>query len=425
MNLRGKTLLILGANPETAGLVRKANEMGVRTIVTDYDPKAYAKRYAHVAADIDAVDLDALYELALREQADGVLVGVAEALLPTYQKLCKRLGFPYYAELEILELMSNKKLFKEVCRKYDVPVVEEFGAVEGDFRSLEHVRLPVVVKPVDSCSSKGISVCHTQEELESGVEKALSYSNNKQLLIEKYMTGEEVVVYYAFQNGEPVMTAMCDRYTNKEQEGVAQLPTSYIFPSRHMEKYIAQTDEKVKHMFKSIGIQHGTTFIQSFIDDEGGVRFYEPGYRLNGAQEHYIVNAMTGIDVKELMIHFALTGKMSDEDFTQKANPRFTRWGCRLSPLLKLGKIGKIEGLEEIAQMPEVVSVNPSYDAGDTVTGLGTLKQIACIFFVVADTKGELKKALDKIHQTFKVEDENGNSMFLQFFDTGIIEQNY
>ena len=425
MNLKGKKLLILGANPETAGLVLKANEMGIYTIVTDYDPHAYAKEYACKALNINAVDLDALYSYAKKEKIDGVLVGVAESLLPTYQKLCKMLGFPYYAEPDILELMTDKKRFKDICRQYDVPVVEEYTVDAFDDRHLSEVKLPVVTKPVDSCSSKGISVCRTYDELKTGIQKALSFSGSQRLLIEKYMTGEEVIVYYTFQNGEPILTAMCDRYTNKEQVGVAQLPTSYIYPSKHLKKYMQETDPKVKRMFKSLAIQHGTTFIQSFIDEDGGVRFYEPGYRLNGAQEHYIVNAITGIDAKELMIRFALTGNMTEEDLTKKANPLFPKWGCKLSPLVKTGKIAKIEGLDIIQKMPEVVSVNPSYRVGDTVTGIGTLKQIVCRFFLVADTKELLKQAIDKVQKTLVVEDEAGKSMILKLFDTDILLEKY
>ncbi len=96
-------------------MVRKANEMGIYTIVTDYDPNAYAKKYAAKPININAVDLDALIAFSLKEQIDGVLVGVAEALLPTYQKLCQALGFPYYADLELLEMMVDKKRFKNVC----------------------------------------------------------------------------------------------------------------------------------------------------------------------------------------------------------------------------------------------------------------------------------------------------------------------
>ncbi len=425
MELAGKKLLILGANPETAGLVKKANEMGIFTIVTDYDSNAYAKQFAAKPININAIDVPALKEFALQEGIDGVLVGVAEALLPAYQKLCEELGFPYYAKQELLELMVDKKRFKDICRKYDVPVVEEYEVECCDKSTWEKVKLPVVVKPVDSCSSKGISVCHTFEELEVGIEKALSFSKSGQLLVEKYMTGEEVIVYYTFQNGTPILTAMCDRYTNKEQIGVAQLPTSYIFPSKHLGKYMREVDEKVKNMFKALGVQHGTTFIQSFIDEDGGVRFYEPGYRLNGAQEHYIVGEITGIDVKELMIRFALTGCMSKEDISAKANPMFPKWGCKLSPLVKTGTICKMEGLDEIAQLPNVISINPSYRVGDTVTGTGTLKQIVCRFFVVADTKEQLKMTIDKIHDIFKVEDETGNSMFLTFFDTNILLEQY
>lgn len=426
MNLQEKKLLILGANPETAGLVRKANELGIYTIVTDYNPNAYAKQYASKAIDIDATDLDSLVNFAREEGIDGVLVGVAEALLPTYQKLCEKLGFPYYAELDLLDLMTNKQKFKDVCRKYDVPVVDEYVVDSFDKETLKKVKLPVVVKPVDSCSSKGISVCHSLDELQEGIKKALGYSSSKNILIEKYMTGDEVIVYYVFQNGKPIFVAMCDRYTNKEQEGVAQLPTAYIYPSRHLKRYQRTVDDKVKNMFENLKIKQGVIFIQSFIDENGEIRFYEPGFRLNGAQEHYLVDATTGIDAKELMINFSLTGTMSESDISINAAPNFNnKYCCKLSPLVKLGRIGRIEGLDIIENMPEVVSINPSYQNGDIVSGYGTLKQIVCRFFVVADTKAELIEVLNNINSVFEVYDENNESMLLSKFDPNVINDLY
>ena len=38
-----KRFLILGANPETAGLVQTANSMGIETHVADYNPNSFAK----------------------------------------------------------------------------------------------------------------------------------------------------------------------------------------------------------------------------------------------------------------------------------------------------------------------------------------------------------------------------------------------
>lgn len=426
MNLNGKKLLILGANPETAGLVKKANEMGVITYVTDYDPMAFAKKFAKVPCNINATDLAELEKLIKKEGINGVLCGVAESLMPTYAKLCKDFGFPCYGDETLFGLFVDKARFKETCRKYGVPVVDEFFLKDYSEASLRSVCLPVVVKPVDSCSSKGISVCKTFEELKNGVEKALSFSKSKKLIIERYMTGEEAIVYYAFQNGEPSLVAMCDRYTNKEQKGVAQLPTSYVFPSKHLEKYVRTVDESVKRMFKMLGVKNGFMFIQSFIDDNGDVKFYEPGYRLNGAQEHYIVNETTGIDAKECLVRFALTGEEADYSISKRANPRLNgQYGCKLSPLARVGKIGNLIGLNKISEKEGVVSINPSYENGGEIMGYGTLKQIVCRFFVVAKTKEDLKSTIDFIYDNFDVLDVNGRSLLMQKFDTGILLRDY
>ena len=418
-----KKILILGANPETAGLVKKANDLGLYTLVTDYDPNAYAKQFAAQPCNVNATDLEGLVQLARAEQVDGVALGVAEALMPTYARLCKILGKPCFGTLELFSLLVDKAKFKAICRQYDVPVVEEFSVpLPPTEEDLNAIPLPVVVKPVDSCSSKGISVCKTGPELRAGIDKALSFSKSKHLLVEKYMTGREVVIYYVIQDGEASLVAMCDRYTNKEQPGVAQLPTAYIYPSRFLAKYQSEVDVKVKKMLRGIGVENGVMFIQSFVDDDGGVRFYEPGYRLNGAQEHYLVSAATGIDGRELLLHYAMTGTMSERRLSDLAEPSFHgKWGCKLSPLVHEGKISKLVGLDKIARLPGVVSINPSYRDGETVTGYGTLKQIACRFFVLADTKEQLRERVLQVTGIFDVLDENGASMLLTPFDVNCI----
>jgi biotin carboxylase len=425
MDLSGKKLVVLGANPETAGFVIKAREMGVFTIVTDYDAQAWAKKYASRSYDIDAVDLDALYKMAKAEQVDGVMVGVAEALLPTYEQLCARLGLPCFGNMQLFDLLTDKSKFKSACRKHGVPVVEEYKlSKDAADDEIAGIPLPVVVKPVDNRSSRGISVCRTSQELTNGIQKALEYSRSKKLIVEKYMTGDEVVIYYIIQDGEPFLAGMCDRYTNKEQYGVAQLPTAYIFPSIHLRQYLGKTDEIVKRMLRDIGVQNGTLFIQSFIEN-GEVRFYESGFRLNGAQEHYIVNAVSGIDAKELMVHFALTGRMSDEPLAIKAKPLFEAYGCKLSPLVRTGRIKSINGLDEIAGIPEMLSINPGYANGDTVTAVGTLKQIVCRFFFIANSKRRLSEIIDQIQHTLTVIDDEGQNMLLTPFDVGIVEKRY
>lgn len=414
-----KKVLILGANPETVSLVKKAKQMGLYTIVTDNNPNAFAKKYADMAININAVDIDALEEFARKESVDGILVGVAEALLPSYCELCKRLNMPCYSTPDKFNIMVNKDFFKKKCREYGVPTIEEYTLENKEF-----IEYPVIVKPVDSCSSKGITICQNENELKKGIEYALQFSANKKYLIERYMKGDEVISYYVMQDGNPILVGMCDRYTYKQKDKV-QLPTSYIFPSRHIDSYLKHSDQYVKEMIRGIGLNNGSIFFQCFVDEKGIVRTYEPGYRLNGAQEHMILSKVSGIDAKEMYINLALYGKVANDDLGKKTNPKHKEICCKLSPLVKTGRIEKIEGLEEIEKMPDVVSVNPSYNAGDIVDGYGTLKQIVCRFFIVSRTKTELISTINSIYSTLKVIDIDGNNMLIGQFDTSIIERYY
>lgn len=412
-----KKLLILGANPETVSLILKAKEMGYYTIVTDYDPNAYAKQFADEAANINATDVDNLVDLAVKKQVDGVLVGVAEALLPAYCDVCERLNFPAFSTKEIFSFMTRKDLFKEKCREYNVPVIHEY-----DSNQIDSVIFPVIVKPVDSCSSKGISICYTREELNKGIDHALKYSKTGNYIIEDYLSGDEVISYYVIQNGNPIFVGMCDRYTCKPNSNLVQLPVCYIFPSKHIDSYITQTDNSVKNMIRGLGLENGSLFLQCFVDKDGIIRVYEPGYRLNGAQEHIIISKVSGIDAKELYINYALTGSVSNSELEALSNPKPNSYSCKLSPLIRTGKIEKIIGLDKISEIEDVISINPSYREGDEVQGEGTLKQIICRFFIVSDTKTKLCDAINRIQSLLKVYDDKGNDMIVGLFDTKIIE---
>lgn len=415
-----KKILILGANPETVSLIKKAKEMGIYTIVTDYDPNAFAKKYADQAENVNAVDVEALVDLAKRENVDGVVIGVAEALLPAYCELCKRLEMPAYSTPEVFEVMIRKDYFKDKCREYGVPTIREF-----DINKLDEVVYPVIVKPVDSCSSKGIRICKDREELDLAISYALEFSRSKKYIIEEYMCGDEVISYYVMQDGNPIFVGMCDRYTYKARKELVQLPTSYIFPSKHIDSYMEHTDKAVKNMIRCLGLNNGSIFFQCFVDNQGIVRTYEPGYRLNGAQEHIIVSKVSGIDAKEMYINYALYGKVSEKELEPLSNPKPIEISCKLSPLVKIGKISKIIGLDEISNMNDVVSVNPSYNEGDTITGEGTLKQIICRFFIVSRNKESLKMTIDEIQSKLKVIDENGENMLIGLFDTELLLRNY
>ena len=424
-DLSRKKLLILGGVPAMAEMTLRAQEMEVEVLVTDYLEDSPAKKYADKSFMTSTTDVDAVVQLCKEQEVDGIITGNVDSLLLYYAQICEKASLPCYGTLEHFKLMTDKKAFKKVCKESGVPVVEDYK--QEDLDNDENISYPVIVKPIDSSGSKGISVCKNREELERGIEKALSFSPSGQYIVERYMTGAEVVLYYYFQDGNPVFMGMCDRYVNNEQGGLAQLPTAYIFPSKYTQNHIEKTDKKIKDMFKEIGMTNGSIFLQAFIED-GIAYLYEPGYRLNGAREHYIFGAINKVNASDMLIHFALTGKMSDENIEEKADPFIKgKYACKLSPIIRTGTIEKIVGTEIFDKLSTVVKVVYNNQEGGTVLEkeAGTLRQIAYRAFLVADSKEELKDTISQIQKSVDYLDSDGNSMMLTPFDEDILISEY
>lgn len=424
--LNGKKLLVMGGKPvASCDIVKYAKSKGVYTIVTDYldDRDSLAKLIADESWKISTADVDEIEHLVNKRNINGVFTGAHEFNIEKTLTLCERLGLPFYCNRKQWNVCSNKALFKQLCRDQHVPVVVEYF-MDNIIHAKKgcHINYPVVIKPVDSSGGRGLFICHTKEELMKNYKKSISCSKSKSVIVERYMTSEEVVIYYTIQEGYISLSAMCDRYTNKEQCSVGQIPTAYIYPSKYLTLFQNTLDRAVRNMFEAIGLENGVLFIQSFVEN-GKFYFYEMGYRLNGAQEFRFVSRINGINTLEMMINYALTGKTSGWDVKKHDNPNFKSWCCKLTPIAKPGKIGKIIGLEEIALLPEVVDIVPMNYEGDTIKpeDVGTLRQVITRIFIIASDKYILSKVINKIYSKIKVLSIEGDNMLLDGFDTELL----
>ena len=406
----GKTLLILGATAYSINVINTAKAMGARTVVVDPVKNAKAKKFADKYYDVDTTDIDALYQIALDEKVEGVFTGYSDVNLFSCRTLCDRLNLPFYGSLEQLKKTTDKLRFKEMCRKYGVGTVPQYTQDQ-----LEAVPYPIIIKPADSWGSKGISVCYSYEETSAAVEKAIKYSKTSQIIIEKYMGACDVVNFdYVMQDGKILLSAVGDRYVNTEQKGLSPLTAAGVYPSKYLKEYLQLQDANMKKMFYEEGMHNGTAFIQAFFDGEQFCVF-EMGYRTGGGQGSIPLKAICDLDYVEFLINFAFTGKMSEKDLSQYANPAYDKRSCALVVILKSGTIGKIEGLEEIKALPQNINITQFYDEGEVVppTVIGNLGQSLCRMHFVADNWEELKQAVQFANRTLKVTSTTGENMIV------------
>jgi biotin carboxylase len=414
-----KKLLILGGNFETMQLVECANNLGIKTIVTSNVLDEPSKKIAWKAADVDGMDAPALIAFANEEKVDGVLVGVADTLVPYYCKVCDALGLPCYATQSIVDVFSYKDIFKTTCEEYGIHGIPDYYLDESFKREdLDRIKYPVMVKPVDSSSGKGIVKVESEAELKSAVEYALSFSKSKRFIVERYMDCDDMGIYYTFKDGYCSASCVYDRYASTEQAGVSRVCLGGTYPSKHIDEYYQRMHDNAVRMFHGIGIRDGILMLSAFYKD-GEFYVYDTGFRLQGEAPHLLLNAIHGYDQRKMLIDFALTGKMGDVDLQKVDDPRYGgKWAATIWYLLKEGTIGKIEGLPE-KEDEVVVAIGKRFNEGDEVLPqcIGTERQVLARLYLVCNSKEELAEKIKYYQDTVKVTDINGNNMLLKGFD--------
>lgn len=418
-SLAGKKLLIMGANPETSPLVQYANKMRIKTLVTSNCHEDDAKQYAWKSFDIDGLDVPGIITLAKEENVDGILVGVADALVPAYCKVCDALGFYCYATQEIIDVFSYKDVFKATCERYGIHGIPEYYLdKEMKEEDLEKIEYPVMVKPVDSYSGIGMTVCNNLEELKPAVNKALAASRKGRFIVEKYMQCDDMGMYYTFKDGICSASCIYDRYTTSEQKGVSRVCLGGTYPSKHIDDYFRRMHGNACRMFKAIGIKNGVLMLSAFFKD-GEFYVYDTGFRLQGEAPHLLMKAIHGFDQREMLINYALTGSEGNMELLKIDDAHLRgKWAATLWFLLKKGVIHHIKGMEYIEEDPRVVANIQRLYEGDEVLEewIGTEKQVMTRLYLVCDSKLDLTKALEEYMERIQVMDTKGCNMLLQGF---------
>lgn len=416
--LRGKTLLVMDRTSLAACAVIRAKEMGIRTVVANFYPTADSpsKQVADVAIEIDISNTQAMLDLIKDYKIDGIFVGWTDSHLPFYADICEKAGLPCCGNKEQFEILSNdKNLFKQHCLKYGVPTPEIYK-IDIDFKreDLDKIVYPVMVKPADGSGGRGIMKCTNEKELIAHYKELYESSQSKKIVCERYIESKnEIFIHYTVQNGYCSLSSSFLKYKiNLEQEKAASC-LFHMFSPKFIEEYKQTSEPAVIKMIQEIGIKYGNVMFQGF-EENGKLYFHESGLRMGGEQFYVFAKELNGISSLDLMIEFALTGEMSLYDSKTQDDYKFKKYCCNYYIPLKPGVISKIEGLDEIEKMPQLLQNRQFKFIGDKISDTSSLDRVIFRMHVMDDTKEGFAKTLCKISDTIKILDQDGNDMQLQ-----------
>lgn len=416
---KGKKLLIIGGTTTECDIVRYAKAQGIYTIVADMDPNAPAMSRADNSVLISARDVDSLVEFCKKEQVDGVITGFVDILLRPYMEVCKRLGFPCYITEKMLSMSTNKVDFKDTCDKYGVPVPHTYlMGNQIDEELLNRIQYPVFVKPLDGSGSRGAGVCKNENELIERFQEAVGYSASGNALIEDYICGREFLLDYIAVGGEFRLLSIFDRFMASDRGSAVNYSTISMSPSKAVDYYLKEINEKVIDMFKKEGFTDGVLFMQGYYDGKN-VKFFEMGCRLGGSYFNH-EQACLGYNAMDMIIQYALTGKMVEDIKTiSRESAKYKKYALDCNYLLKGydQTVSEIHGMKEVESMPECIEIQKYHEEGYHYSKDRTVDRPIMVAEVVADSKDDVIRIVNYINGVYEVLNEKGESLLMDKLD--------
>lgn len=417
-HLKGKTLMVMDRTALAACAVKRAKEMGIRTVVANFYKieDSPSKQIADVVVDIDISNIDEMVQLIRDQKVDGIFVGWTDSHLPFYAEICEKAKLPCIGTIEQFETLSNdKRAFKKACDKYGVPTVPEFKLdINLKREDLDRIVYPAMVKPADSSGSRGVRRCNTEQELVEYYQKLYQESTSKKIICEKFMEcPNEVFLNYTVQDGYASLSAafMCHHVNTAEKNYAPTILHVYSVP--YIQQYRDSVEPSVKRMLQGLGVKNAILSLQGFVDN-GQFYFHEAGLRMGGGRSYVFTEQVNGISALDMMIEFSIEGKMTSESLQERDNPVFDKTCCNYYIPLKPGKIASVVGLEKINEMPQVLDVAICHNVGDVISRTNSLDSVIFRLHVMDDSPMKLAKTLENISHTLRIWDAEGNEMQLE-----------
>ena len=162
-----KKILLLGGSRYLLPVIKSAHELGLYVITCDYLPDNIAHKYSDEYVNVSIIDKEAVLEVAKKLEIDGIMSFATDPGVVTAAYVAEKLGLPYGGSYESVSILQDKGRFRSFLTEhnFNVPHAKSYKNLEDALRDTDFFTWPVIVKPVDSAGSKGVTRVDDKNEL--------------------------------------------------------------------------------------------------------------------------------------------------------------------------------------------------------------------------------------------------------------------
>ncbi len=346
-------VLLPSSSYRAPDFVRAAEGLGVDLIVASEQPPPFdmGDRYIQVDCADPERAAAAILDLGDRVEIDGVVAaddaGVVIAAVAA-SRLGLRSNTPAAARATRDKARQRALL---AAAEVPQPRFALVGPGENAAAAADGVGYPVVFKPLDRAAGQGVIRVDGPEVVGPVTDRIRAIVGlDAPLLVEEYMTGDEVALEGIVRDGELVTLALFDK--PDAVTGPFFPETLLITPSRLAEPVQTECRRVADAALRAIGIEHGPVHVELKVDGDL-VRVIEIAARsIGGLCSRSLNFGLLGTTLETLILRNALG----------MDKPRLRREeiasGVLMIPITEAGTFAGLDGLDAVREIDHISSVD-------------------------------------------------------------------
>ena len=396
-----KKLMLLGGLRYLLPVIEEAHKLGVYVITADYLPDNIAHKYSDEYCNVSIIDKDAVLKKAQELKIDGILSHAVDPGVVSCAYVAEKMGLPFQCSYKAACILQDKHLFRQFLSEhgFNCPNAKGYNNVEDALRDVDYFNWPVIVKPVDSAGSKGVTKVEDKSKLKDAIEFALSCSISKNIIIEDFLdkVGAQSSADIFTVDGKLVYPAYSDQLFDSKAAN-PYTPAIEIWPATMEQKYQDDLTEQLQRLVTLLGMKTGIYNVESRVCSDGKAYIMEVSPRGGGNRIAELQDMATNQSLIRAEICKALS--MPLENITV---PLYDGVWCNY--ILHSDKEGTLVSvdIDDDFRLKYVKDEGLIVRKGDHIvpftganTSLGTL-------FLRAETRKELDSILQEINQYVRI----------------------
>lgn len=339
--------MLLGGLRYLLPVIDAAHNMGCHVITCDYLPDNIAHKYSDEYHNVSILDRDAVLSLARELRIDGIMSFAVDPGVVTAAYVADRLGLPCAGPYESICILQDKEKFRSFLESngFNVPRASGFSSYEEAYADRGYFEWPVIVKPVDSAGSKGVSRVDSPDDLRPAFDNAKSHSFSGKVIIEEFIEKQGCSSdsdCFSVDGKLEFVSFSAQRFD--ENADNPYTPAAYSWPSTFTKEQETELTAEIQRLLTLLRMRTSIYNIETRIGTNGRPYIMEVSPRGGGNRLAEMLRMATGVDMITAAVKAALGEKVTD--IVQK--PYDGHWA---EVILHADRSGTFSGLDISSEM--------------------------------------------------------------------------